>query len=601
MSTHHHHHVQPPATAPEDADDLARWDDDGAPAARPSSSPAAWLRVGAELGDRLVALSGRQDLLVTCRPGTRSGAPGAYYPALGEIEFDAELFAPLQAHEVHPRIVGDEERYPVAWGVFVHEAAHSAHTVWQQPYGADPRVVEAALLLEESRAEGAHLVRRPTDRTYLRTSARTLVVPDITTPTLKGVEHAAGVAALVLGRRDAGILDAGETRAVADLCEKVLGADLLATLTGIWTAAHRCADQDGATMLQHAQDWCDALDTASPALPVPENLVDLLTAAVVVVMDSMAANDRADLAAQAAATTALAAQSWARTQDRAQQAGRRRKAAATAKSVFNQGGTTVAPDGTLVPSENPITRTRKPTDAEKSAAARLSRALRAAAYRERTEERTTSPTPPGRLNMGRALARDAQRAAGSVPTAEPFTATRRRSSPTPPLRVGIAVDVSASMSAACKPVASAAWIVARAAAMTDPDSRTATIAYDMHLTALTRPTHRAPERVTQFRAEGGNHNLGDAIDALDHGLDLSSPGAGRLLVIVTDARYFGDETVQAVTRIKRLTAAGCAVLQVTLDTESRHLPGTTLLHLPRPSSAPAAIATAATDAIRRTR
>ncbi|MFD4786517.1 VWA domain-containing protein [Streptomyces sp. NPDC058459] len=594
-----HHHVQPPATTPDD-DDLARWDDDGAPPPQPRSAPAAWLRVGAELGDRLVDLSGRQDLLVTCRPGTRSGAPAAFFPTLGEVEFDAGLFAPLKPHEIHPRIVGDEERYPAAWGVFVHEAAHAAHSVWTAPAGADPRVVEAALLLEESRVEGAHLIMRPTDRTYLRTSARTLVMPDIAHPTFQGIEHAAAVAALVLGRRDVGILDAGETRAVADLCEKVLGADLLATLTRIWTAAHQCADHDATTMLAHAQEWCDALDAAAPDLPVPEGLTDLLSGAVGIVMDSAAATDAADLAAQAAANNAMAAQSKTQAQDRAQQADRRRKAAATAKSVFNTCGT-VTPDGTPAPSSNPVTGTRRPTAAEQRAAARLSRALRAAAYRERTEERTTSPTPPGRLNMRAALARDAQRAAGSVPTAEPFTHTRRRNSPTPPLRVGIAVDVSGSMRAACAPVASAAWIVARAAALTDPDSLTATIAYEGHLTALTRPTHRAPERVITFDANGGSHNLGDAIDALDHGLELRRPGAGRLLVIVTDAWYDSDETAQAVTRVKQLTTAGCAVLQLTLTAESQHLPGTTLLHLPKPASAPAAIATAATDAIRRTR
>jgi hypothetical protein len=597
-----HHHVQSSATTPDDDADLARWDDDGAPPAQPPSSPAAWLRVGAELGDRLVALSGRQDLLVTCRPGTRSGAPAAYFPRLAEIEFDANLFAPLQSHEVRPRILGDEERYPAAWGVLVHEAAHAAHSVWEEPASADPRVVEAALLLEESRVEGAHLIRRPSDRTYLRTSARTLVMPDIANPSLQGIGQAAGAAALILGRRDAGILDAGETQAVATVCERVLGADLLATLAGIWTAAHRCADHDATTMLAHAQDWCDALDAAAPALPAaPEDLTDLLSGAVTVVMDHMAANDAADLAAQAASNNAVAAQSRAKANDRAQQTGQRRKAAATANSVFNPRGTTVSPDGTPAPSRNPVTGSRKPTAAEQSAAARLSRALRAAAYRERTEEATTSPTPPGRLNMRQALARDAQRAAGSIPTAEPFTHTRRRSSPTPPLRVGIAVDVSGSMSAACAPVASAAWIVARAAALTDPDSRTATIAYDMNLTALTRPTHRAPDHVTVFKADGGNHNLGDAIDALDHGLELSRPGTGRLLVIVTDAHYTDGETSGALTRIKRLTAAGCAVLQLTLTKESRHLPGTTALHLPRPSSAPAAIAKAATDAIRRTR
>ncbi|MGC4951125.1 hypothetical protein ACLQ2N_33665 [Streptomyces sp. DT224] len=595
-----HHHVQPPATRDDDAD-LARWDDDGAPPAQPRSSPNAWLRVGAELGDRLVALSGRNDLLVICRPGTRSGAPAAYFPDRGEVEFDARLFAPLQPHDIHPRIVGDEERYPAAWGVFVHEGAHAAHSIWTPPAGADPRVVEAALLLEESRVEGAHLITRPTDRTYLRTSARTLVMPDIAHPTLQGIEHAASVAALILGRRDVGILDTGETKAVADLCEQVLGADLLATLTRIWRDVHQVADHDAPTMLAHAQQWCDALDAATPTRPVPPGLADLLSGAARIVMDSTAATDAADLAAQEAAANAVATRSKAQARDRAQRAGQRRRAAATAKSVFNTRGTTVTPDGRPAPSDNPVTGTRRPTAAEKSAAARLSRALRAAAYRERTEERTTSPTPPGRLNMRAALARDAQLAAGSAPTAEPFTQTRRRNSPTPPLRVGIAVDVSGSMRAACAPVASAAWIVARAAALTDPDSLTATIAYDKHLTALARPTHRAPERVTNFKANGGAHNLGDAIDALDHGLELSRPGPGRLLVIVSDAHYASDETAQAVTRVKQLTTAGCAVLQLTLTAESRHLPGTTLLHLDQPSSAPAAIATAATDAIRRTR
>ncbi|WP_420036027.1 hypothetical protein ACN2WE_30830 [Streptomyces sp. cg28] len=595
-----HHHVQPPAARDDEAD-LARWDDDGAPPTQPRASPAAWLRVGAELGDRLVDLSGRADLLVTCRPGTRSGAPAAYFPTLGEVEFDANLFAPLKPHEIHPRIVGDERNYPAAWGVFVHEAAHAAHSVWTEPDGADPRAVEAALLLEESRVEGAHLITRPTDRAYLRTSARTLVMPDIAHPTLQGIEHAASVAALILGRRDVGILDTGETRAVADLCEKVLGKDLLATLTRIWSAAHQCADHDATTMLAHGQEWCDALDAAAPALPVPANLADLLSGAVRIVMDSTATTDAADLAAHQTAATAMAAKSTAQAQDRAQRASQRREAAASAKSVFNTSGTTVAPDGSPAPRSNPVTGSRRPTAAEQKAAARLSRALRAAAYRERTEEQTTSPTPPGRLNMRAALARDAQRAAGSVPTAEPFTHIRRRSSPTPPLRVGIAVDVSGSMRAACAPVASAAWIVARAAALTDPDSRTATIAYDTHLTALTRPTHRAPERVTNFRANGSSHNLANALDALDHGLELSRPGTGRLLVIVTDAVYTADETAQAVTRVKRLTTADCAVLQLTLTARSQHLPGTTLLHLPQPSSAPAAIAKAATDAIRRTR
>ena len=65
--------------------------------------------------------------------------------------------------------------------------------------------------------------------------------------------------------------------------------------------------------------------------------------------------------------------------------------------------------------------------------------------------------------MRGALAADAQRAAGALPTAEPFTRTTRRAVPTPPLRLGIACDVSGSMVEFAGPVASAAWILAHAA------------------------------------------------------------------------------------------------------------------------------------------
>ena len=82
---------------------------------------------------------------------------------------------------------------------------------------------------------------------------------------------------------------------------------------------------------------------------------------------------------------------------------------------------------------------------------------------ERTATTVASATPPGRLRMREALSADAQRAAGALPTATPFTRTIRRRVPAPPLRVGIACDVSGSMSAFAGPVASAAWILARAA------------------------------------------------------------------------------------------------------------------------------------------
>ena len=137
--------------------------------------------------------------------------------------------------------------------------------------------------------------------------------------------------------------------------------------------------------------------------------------------------------------------------------------------------------------------------------------------------------------MGKALAGKAQRAAGAVPTAEPFTRTRSRRVPAPPLRVGIACDISGSMGAFAGPVASAAWILARAAGHL-PSALTATVLFGKGVYALTRPGE-IPAQVTDFSATASTESACRAIDALDGALGLASPGTARLLVIVSDAMF----------------------------------------------------------------
>jgi uncharacterized protein with von Willebrand factor type A (vWA) domain len=201
--------------------------------------------------------------------------------------------------------------------------------------------------------------------------------------------------------------------------------------------------------------------------------------------------------------------------------------------------------------------------------------------------------------MRGALARDAQKAAGATPTALPWARTQRRHTPTPPLRVGIAVDVSGSMQSATAPIASAAWIVARAAALTDPDSRTATVAFTSSLTAITAPG-RVPDQVTEFRAVGGGHDLARTLDVLNAGLDLESPGTGRLLVLATDGFLLPWEKKAALDRITRLRRTGCAVLWLSFDEYTDALDGLTPVSVTDPARVIGVIEKAATAAIRDT-
>jgi hypothetical protein len=86
--------------------------------------------------------------------------------------------------------------------------------------------------------------------------------------------------------------------------------------------------------------------------------------------------------------------------------------------------------------------TREPTADEQTAARRLARTLREASAGGRAATAIASATPPGRLRMRQAVAADAQRAAGAMPTARPFTRVERRRVPAPPLAVGVACDMS---------------------------------------------------------------------------------------------------------------------------------------------------------------
>ena len=616
MPAHRHVHPAPPALAePELA--AARWEDDGGPVAEPSPTAeqveAEWLRISAELTGRLPAIAGRDDCIVTCETDTRSGAPAAFFPTLAKVEIAKEVFAPHTPDKITPAAYGDEDRYPAAWGAFCHEAAHAAHTRWNVDTTSGQRATAAyaaAEMLEESRAESRHLTRRPSDVRYLRACATDLVLEGMGENIPDNTWSAAYAAGLILARRDAGILLDGEVAELEATVTGILGEETLEHLAEIWTAARATGDEDFEAMLEHGRAWCELVAT-DPADPEPRDedpgIVSgggSIAAAIGKTAAHINATEAARQAAEQDEQDALDKAAAEKIKAKKARASRARTAEDIAEAVFapNAGPFTPGGDfGGLWPT--PVVGTRLPLQAERAAAGRLARGLRAAAYRERVATVTASAAPPGRLNMRGALARDAQRAAGATPTALPWVSTSRRATPTPPLRLGIAVDVSGSMSPLSGPIASASWILAKAAAMTDPDSRTATVAYDMCLTAITRPG-RAPDRVTRFKATGGGHALGDAIDALDAALQLSRPGAGRLLVIASDGLYQPYETAAAEWRIKELTASGCAVLQIAFSGGyygHQPIPGATFLELADPASAPAEIAKAATAAIAATR
>ncbi|MFI0354228.1 hypothetical protein [Actinomadura sp. 9N407] len=595
----------------------------GAGAAPVADPRSPWLRLSAAFTDAVTDLTDREDLTVRCAPGLGCGAPGCFVPSLATVELDGTHLGQRPA-TCDPSRPSDRERYPALWGVLVHEAAHATHTRWTPPGGAPAAAVDAALVLEESRIEVAQIRRRPIDRPWLRASATRLVLADFTAPPANGPGTAAAssaapgsapppgpagavptaamtpwdaarAAALLLARTDAGILEHAETAALRATITDVLGPTRLSALAALWHIAHVTSDTDAETMIDLGRRWCRivgaAPDRPAPTPPPgtpgaagePSPLAEAIGAALTAV-------ETATATATAARASGGADPAAVRADERQQERAAQQAAEHAARRVFSA---STAPTGRR--GATAITGTRVPRPEEQAAARRLARRLRSAAHRDRVATTSTSPTPPGRLSMRGAMAADAQRAAGATPTAEPFTRTTRRHVPAPPLRIGIACDVSGSMHALAAPVASAAWILARAAAHV-PDAVAATVIFGAIVRPVTRPG-QTPTRVTEFTARDSREDFVEAVDALDAALDLTRPGAARLLVIVSDGKFKDPQPVIGQQRIDRLTAAGCAVLWLALSDDADAMDGTHLVPLPGPATAADTIGAAATRAL----
>ena len=578
----------------------------------------AWLALSAAMTDEVPVIADRDDLLVTIAPGAGRGAPACFLPTLARIEVNGYHLGGVDPATVTPHRLADRARYGPAWGLLVHECAHAAHSVWEPPPGAPPGAAAAAEELEESRIEAVQVARRPDDRRWLRASATHLILDEsgITDPTRTlGVSRAdAGrAAALLLARVDAGILNPDEVEPVARVVTDVLGEDTVTALRDIWTAAHATPDDDAQAMIDLGRRWCDALgvdpdaetDTA-PGTPDdahpstgdgtgPTAGPSPMSGAI---SDALRRIDAAVAHEPVPGATPLTA-----SVPGPGPAGDPAAGAAAAR-VFGPAtddgtgaATTGAPGGGA---RDVIAGTRAPTADERRAARQVGRALDTAGVRDRVATRTTSALPPGRLRMRGALAADAQRAAGAMPTAEPFTRTTRRAVPTPPLRLGIACDVSSSMREFARPVTSAAWILAHATAHTRVPAIMATVAFGEAVHAITRPG-AVPDRVTRFRAPDGYEVIDEAIAALDGALGLSTPGAARLLVVVSDGIFCPTPRAAAQTRVDRLRAAGCGVLWLAPRGPVEPLNGVTVLPLTDPATTAREIARAATAALRGTR
>lgn len=592
----------------------------------------------ARLNAIITVLAGRDDVLLKMVWDVPDGTPPGWWdptPTEVTVNGDAAL-GDANPDDVDPLTRAGRLRHPVLIGVAAHEGAHSRVTRWRDgvPDGTPPTVVQVAALLEEPRAEGRQIRFRPGDRLYLRAAAAHLISvpagsPGDGTPRLARWQ-AARAFTLLCGRAAAGVLDDTDAAPVASAAADVLGEAAVEDLAEVIAEAVTLPDGDTAALLDAARRWlraaglpetgdfpglaagcgCGTGTAPGPAGDSPgpapgtgtagdaesgsgetgtDAPVIVSVAAAALASIASAAAETAE--AEAEAESAAAGPSPAIVAARARETASRADAADAAETVFRS--STHGRGGGYRGS--PVKGSRPPTDAERAAANHLAAALRRARYRGRAVTRVPAPVPPGRLVGRDALLADAQRHLGIPVTARPFRAQVRRHVDQPPLAVGIAADASGSMNWATAPMASASWIIARAAAQIR--GRVAAVAFGNRVTPVITPG--LPLRdVPILAARDGEESFTLAIRALDGALGLSTGSGARLLVIASDGiLVVPGEDVTGQQAITRLVRSGTGILWLDHDGNARVMDGAIRVPLPSPADAVGVIARAAAAAL----
>lgn len=563
---HVHHAPAPPATptAP------------SAPTAAGAGVDPRWNAWSIAWTKQIAILTGRAGVTVTVAPGAGHGAPACYIPSLDAVEVDAAIIGDPTV--TNPLRASHKKDVPGPYGALVHEAAHAVHSLWTDPPGTPPVVSHIAAMLEESRAELGHRRRRPRDRQWIRACVNTIVDPTAApTDTTFNAAYAAG---LLLARVDTRILKPADVRPLRAAVTTALGRPLLRRLRRIWLEAHTVADTDATAMIALAHRWCRIVGIdpdAAPEIPDPS------TGAGHLVADAIAGT----LAGIAGSPPPGG---W----------------------PSEPGDDDEEPDPTAPPAPEPPTPPtlapgspghgpaatwtgRAPREAEFQAARRLAAALSRARTREPIMVREDMAAPPGRLRTRAAMAAAAQRATGSVPTALPWQRTTRRPAPAPLLKIAVLVDVSGSMHAFAEPLSSAAWILGQAAHKAGAE--TTTIAVGARATVVIPPGRR-PTAVPKLQANAGTECFDVAVAVADKLLDLRTPGAARLLVVVSDGLFYDNGFDNAQRTIDRIVAAGCSVLWLAPAEQHTHTyTGVTTIEVGNPADAITLIGRAATKAL----
>jgi hypothetical protein len=136
--------------------------------------------------------------------------------------------------------------------------------------------------------------------------------------------------------------------------------------------------------------------------------------------------------------------------------------------------------------------------------------------------------------------------------------------------VGIVQDVSGSQSEAAAAAVSGAWSLAKAA-NDIPGAQVAMVSFGDDVHAIIKPFTKMTE-VPVLHTNAGTYHFLDAVKTAEGELNLTRPGAARLLVILTDGDFMTGDHYGRDNALRRFTSFGVKILWVDTDGHGAYLP-----------------------------
>jgi len=535
------------------------------------ATPVEWLKIGRDIGYMANKWSLRDDLVAYVGPGAGGPAPACYSPTQAEVEVNVDV---AFAKGITPDEIGDitlrktQYEFPKATGAIMHEAFHARFSQWSMPKAYEELEKDeynALVLLEESRIEYQGLKSMATARPFLRACAMEIVIGD----TKEAMENETqtqsltNLVGLVFARIDAGVLDEHEVFTITEMITKQLGEKVVEQLRTIARSAQLHENHKDATDLYPlAKEWArivreTAKERGDEQKPesgkgIPSEIMEAIMEALSEASEEVMANNFSDLGDQEQIED-MREEVKAKSSDAKEQNENRE----IANQVFSKSS---GPGQSRTNSK--LVEQRQPTSAELSASVRIGQWLEKAKYRERDEHEIASIVPPGRLRSKAILQNVALKSRGINQRVEPFRRTVRKHTDDPTLNVGIMVDISGSMGSAMKPMATTAWVMSSAVNRIQGNCAMVYFGNDVF------PTLKIGQKLSEvnvYSASDGTEKFSKAFQALDGALNLLHGNGARLLVVVSDGEYSGDEVPKAREIVAKCKEAGVAILWLPFD------------------------------------